>query len=272
MALRILGWPGGAQERHFPIGTTFRFLGEVIFRREPVVEILRNIHAKYPGEISRLDARVESVISGASAGMRPCCVSGVNFFPVPARSGHESQGQIGSKEINLAVPELFRTIEESGFSSWIRKSDSVFGFYFILLFHTIGLSLLVGANAVVDLRILGVASDLPLKPLKRFFGIMWVGLAINVTTGILLLTAYPTKALTNPVFYVKLSFIGLAVITMQRINSRLFADASLSEAAMIAKGKTMAKCSLLFWLGAITAGRLLSETYTYLTYGHSVAR
>jgi hypothetical protein len=49
MALRILGWPGGAQERHFPIGTTFLFLGEVIFRREPVVEILRNIQAKYPG-------------------------------------------------------------------------------------------------------------------------------------------------------------------------------------------------------------------------------
>ena len=184
----------------------------------------------------------------------------------------ESGIQIGLKEINLAVPEFFRTIEESGFSSWIRKSDSVFGFYFILLFHTIGLSLLVGANAVVDLRILGVASDLPLKPLKRFFAIMWAGLAINVTTGILLLTAYPTKALTNPVFYVKLSFIGLAVITMQRINTRLFTDASLSEAAMIAKGKTMAKCSLLFWLGAITAGRLLSETYTYLTYGHSVAR
>ena len=172
----------------------------------------------------------------------------------------------------MAVPELFHTIEESGLSTWMRNSESVFGFYFVLLFHTIGLSLLVGANAVVDLRILGVAADLPLKPLKRFFGIMWMGLGINVTTGILLLTAYPTKALTNPVFYVKLSFIGLAVMTMQMINSRVFADASLSEAVMIAKGKTMAKWSLVFWIGAITAVRLLSETYTYLTYGHHVAR
>ena len=41
---------------------------------------------------------------------------------------------------------------------------------------------------------------------------MWTGLAINVTTGLLLLTAYPTKALTNPDFYVKLTFIGLAVL------------------------------------------------------------
>ena len=172
----------------------------------------------------------------------------------------------------MGPPMFLQAIEGTGFSTWLRESESPFAFYFILLFHTIGMSLVVGASAVVDLRILGVASDLPLKPLKRFFGIMWAGLAINVTTGILLLTAYPTKALTNPVFYVKLSFIALAVMTMQMINARVFADASLSEAAMIAKGKTMAKWSLVFWIGAITAGRLLSETYTYLTYGHHVAR
>src|ERR1700692_4532809 len=147
--------------------------------------------------------------------------------------------------LNLAVPEIFNTIEQSGLSIWLRESQSIFGFYFILLFHTIGMSLVVGANAVVDLRILGVASDLPLRPLKRLFGIMWTGLGINVTTGLLLLTAYPTKALTNPDFYVKLSFIGLAVFTMRRMSIQLFDDTSLSEVAMIAKGKTMAACSLV---------------------------
>lgn len=130
------------------------------------------------------------------------------------------------------------------------------------------MSLVVGANAVVDLRILGVASDIPLQPLKRLFAIMWTGLAINVTTGLLLLTAYPTKALTNPDFYVKLSFIGLAVYTMYLMNTRVFGDTSLSEAAMIAKGKVMARWSLIFWLGSVGAGRLLSETSRYFFYGH----
>jgi len=130
------------------------------------------------------------------------------------------------------------------------------------------MSLVVGANAVVDLRILGVASDIPLQPLKRLFAIMWTGLAINVTTGLLLLTAYPTKALTNPDFYVKLSFIALAVYTMYLMNTRVFGDTSLSEAAMIAKGKVMARWSLIFWLGAVGAGRLLSETSRYFFYGH----
>jgi len=43
------------------------------------------------------------------------------------------------------------------------------------LFHTFGLALLVGANAVVDLRLLGVARAIPLAPLKRLFRIMWIG-------------------------------------------------------------------------------------------------
>jgi hypothetical protein len=168
----------------------------------------------------------------------------------------------------LAVPEIFNTIEQTALSSWLRESTSVFGFYFILLFHTLGMALVVGASAVVDLRILGIASGLPLKPLKRLFAIMWVGLALNVTTGLFLLTAYPTKALTNPDFYIKLTFIGLAVTTMRRMSIQVFDDAGLDEVAMIAKGKAMAAWSLVFWIGAVSAGRLLSETSKYVLYGH----
>ena len=172
----------------------------------------------------------------------------------------------------MAVPEFFQSIEQTALSTWIRESPSVFAYYFIFLFHTFGLLLLVGANAVVDLRILGVAPDLPLKPLKRLFGIMWVGFGTNVLTGAVLLLAYPTKALTNPVFYAKLLFIGLAVITMRRIQVRVFEDDSLSEVAMIAKGKKIVILSLVFWICAIAAGRLISETYKYLNYSQYLMR
>lgn len=168
----------------------------------------------------------------------------------------------------MEVPLIFNTIEQSGISRWLRESQSLFGFYFILLFHTIGMSLVVGANAVVDLRILGFAPGLPLHPMKKLFNIMWTGLALNITTGLLLLTAYPTKALTNPDFYAKLTFIGLAVFTMAKMSKEIFADDSLSEAAMIAKGKVMARFSLAFWLCAVCCGRLLSETSRYFFYGH----
>jgi len=165
------------------------------------------------------------------------------------------------------LPPLFlQTIEDTGLSTWLRESESPFAFYFVLLFHTFGLALLVGANAVLDLRLLGVQREIPLAPLKRLFGIMWLGFTINVASGVLLLIAYPTKALTNPVFYIKLILIGLAVWVMTKISSRVFDDSSLDEEAMVSRGRILAKWSLALWIGAITAGRLLAYTARYLTF------
>ena len=160
---------------------------------------------------------------------------------------------------------IFKAIEETGLSIWIRESDSVFSFWFILSVHAIGMGLLVGASVLIGLRILGLAPDLPLAPLKRFYRFIWVGFWVQVVSGILLLIGYPTKSLTNPVFYVKLTLIGLAMASMQMLRNRAFADSGLSEAAMMAKGRVFAVSSLIFWVGAITAGRLLAYTYSVLT-------
>lgn len=162
--------------------------------------------------------------------------------------------------------EFLNTVESSVLSTWIRESDSVFAFYFILLFHTLGLSLLVGSNAVVDLRLLGIPSGLELRPLKRLFILMWIGFGMNALSGILLLIAYPTKALTNPMFYAKLSIIAGALIVMRRIQTHVFGDESASELSMIAKGRVLAIASLVLWVCSLTAGRLLAYTYTYLLY------
>jgi hypothetical protein len=167
----------------------------------------------------------------------------------------------------LVVPEFLDALEKTAPSIWIRESDSVFAFYFILLFHTLGLSLLVGANTVVDLRLLGVMGDLPLKPLKKLFAIMWLGFGINAVSGVILILAYPTKALTNPIFYVKITIIALAIVTMNRIRTHVFGDEGMSESAMMARGVNLARVSLTLWICAITAGRLLAYTYTYLLYG-----
>ena len=166
----------------------------------------------------------------------------------------------------MGPPAFLQAIENTGFSTWLRESESPFAFYFILLFHTFGLALLVGANVVVDLRLLGVARAIPLAPLKQFFRIMWIGFAMNAITGVLLVIAYPTKSLTNRNFYFKLTVIALAVSVMHKLKTRVFGDASLSEAEMTARGAALAKWSLFLWFGAIAAGRLLAYTYKYLTY------
>ena len=167
----------------------------------------------------------------------------------------------------MAVPGFFGAIEATALSTWIRESDSVFAFYFILCLHTIGLSLIVGASTLVDLRILGVAPNLPLKPMKPLFSIMWGGFVVNFISGIFLLIAYPTKAFTNPMFYFKLGFIALALFVVRRMQKSLFGDPSLSEADMISRGKNLPMVSLVLWIAAITAGRLLAYTYTYILFG-----
>jgi len=160
---------------------------------------------------------------------------------------------------------IFRAIEETGLSVWIRESDSYFSFWLILSVHAIGMGVLVGASVVIGLRILGLAPDLPLAPLQRFYRFIWVGFWIQVASGLLLLIAYPTKSLTNPLFYVKLTMIGLAMVSVQMLRNRVFADSSLNEATMMARGRLLAMWALVFWVAAVTAGRLLAYTYTILT-------
>jgi hypothetical protein len=171
-------------------------------------------------------------------------------------------------EVNLAVPLIFKTIEETGISVWIRDSPSFFAFWFILSLHAIGMGLAVGASVIIDLRILGIARDLPLYPLKGLFKVLWLGFWIQIASGSLLLIAYPTKAFTNLDFYIKLTLIGLAIAAMHRLNVRVFADSTLSDSAMESKGRSLALWSLVFWTGAVTAGRLLAYTYNWLKYDY----
>jgi len=117
--------------------------------------------------------------------------------------------------------------------------------------------LLIDAKNVDALHLLGVGPDIPTRELRRFAAVVWFGFAINAASGVMLLIAYPTKALTNPVFYLKLTLIALGVWLVGRIRERV---------ESFPKG--LAVASLVCWGGAITAGRLLAYTYRHLMAGH----
>ena len=147
-------------------------------------------------------------------------------------------------------------IEESGFSHWVREADSLLAFPGILLLHTIGMGLVVGINATFDLRVLGFAPSVRLQALERFFPVMWIGFWINAITGTILLAVNATKLTHNPDFYVKLAFIALAVINLLMLKKQVLGQGEDLPPSM--KAKVLAVTSLVFWLGAITSGRLLA--------------
>jgi hypothetical protein len=116
----------------------------------------------------------------------------------------------------------------------------------------------------MDLRILGMAPRVPFAEMRRFLPILWAGFWLNAASGVLLLIGYPTKALTNPVFYLKLLLIGVGLALFKRIGNRVF-DSSLPTATAPGALRRLAIVSLVCWVGAITAGRFLAYTYSRLT-------
>ena len=160
---------------------------------------------------------------------------------------------------------FFIWLESTSFSTWIRDAPVVWAFPMILTCHTIGMGIVAGVNTVIALRILGVAPSVPVWEMKRFLPFMWFGFWLNAVSGVLLLVVYPTKALTNPLFYFKLALIALAVWFVQLIGRRVFRFPIPPGAAMPKRARGFAAVSILLWAGAITAGRLLAYTYTRLT-------
>jgi hypothetical protein len=149
---------------------------------------------------------------------------------------------------------------------WVR-GPSLLVFPLIVSAHTLGMGFLAGTSAGIDFRILGVAKRVPLPALQKFYPIMWAALTVNFISGTLLLIGYPWKAVTNPVFYVKLSMIALGVYLVVKIRQEVLNQPDLDDNKVKRRAKLLAWASLLAWGSAILAGRLLAYTYTWLEVG-----
>lgn len=159
---------------------------------------------------------------------------------------------------------VFDWIENSSLSLWIREDPTIWAFPFILILHTVGMGFLVGTNVALGARILGVGRGVPLAAMRPFFKVMWAGFAVNAVSGVALLIGYPTKALTNPLFYVKLALIGAGLVQSESIRRQIAHARAAPDGEVSPRLRTMAVLSLTCWLSAIAAGRLLAYTYSHL--------
>lgn len=154
--------------------------------------------------------------------------------------------------------DFFAWLEQTEFSNWVLGSGSIFAYPMILFLHTVGMSLVAGLAAMIDLRLLGFASKAPIKPMERLYPFMWVGFAINAVSGTVLGAADATTKLTNPDFYVKMVFVACGIAILAMMRSRVFGDPQLDKAPVSSQAKLLASLSLVCWIAAVTAGRLLA--------------
>jgi hypothetical protein len=160
------------------------------------------------------------------------------------------------------IEQFFDNLEHTDLSLWVR-GDSMLAFPLILTVHTIGMGFLAGTSSAIALRVLGVAKEVPLATMAKFYPVLWLALAANFTSGVFLLIGFPYKAFTNPVYYVKLTFIAIAVTLAVKVRSQVLRAAAPDPR----RARILASLSIFSWIGAITAGRLLAYTYIWLRVG-----
>lgn len=160
-------------------------------------------------------------------------------------------------------------VEGSTLATWIRGEVpySTYAFPVIVTLHTLGMGFLAGGSTAIDLRILGIAPRVPLKPMARFLPLIWLAFAIMAISGVLLLVAYPTKAFTNPMFYLKLCLIAFAIWLFHQIAVVVLRSATVDAEPIGPKAKALALASLMSWVALIAAGRLLAYTHRWEMQG-----
>jgi hypothetical protein len=158
---------------------------------------------------------------------------------------------------------LFAWIERTPVALWVR--ESIWGFPISLILHAWAMAVLVGISLLVGLAAVGVAPRLLLPLAEKSKPIIWGSFLVSLISGLLLLSAYPAKALTNEVFYLKLAFIGVAMTLALSVVNRCKGLAPERVAALPASLWLRAAGILLAWFGTIAAGRLLAYTYSILT-------
>jgi hypothetical protein len=153
---------------------------------------------------------------------------------------------------------ILASIEQSGFSVWVRESNSLLAYPLVLFLHTVGMGVVAGISGLIALRILGCAREVPLADVRKMYPYMWAGFWLNAVTGIILFLIDGTTKSVDPDFYIKLVFIACAVVLMRKLDKQVFGDPLVGKRPIQMNGKVIAFASIVCWMGAITAGRLLA--------------
>jgi hypothetical protein len=157
-----------------------------------------------------------------------------------------------------------------GFLEWLQSTwvgvlvaESLWGYPILETIHTIGMAMMIGSLGLINLRVLGYKPELPLLDVRQLLPLAWIGFTLNAISGTLLFTSDAVYFSGKYTFWIKMILIALGGINAALLGGRVFRDAAAggpSPAAALAGTKWIAFLSLVFWFGAVIAGRLIAYT------------
>ena len=145
-------------------------------------------------------------------------------------------------------------LTSTGFSQLIQLSG--WAIPAIQTIHILALALLFAAALIVALRFWG--RGLAVEPLhllaRRFIRLIWLMVAVLAFTGILLIIAEPHRTITNPVFYLKMILLLVAIV----LTAWLSSVSAHQHDRVSAPHRAAAALTVLVWIGIMFAGRFIA--------------
>lgn len=156
-----------------------------------------------------------------------------------------------------------------GFLEWLQGTglaifvaETLWAYPLFETLHSIGMAMLLGSLGLINLRVLGYKPELPIIGTRDLLPLAWIGFTINLISGLALFTSDAVYFFESYTFRIKIVLIILGGINAALLSNRIFrapAAAGGGVAPSVA-AKWIAVTSLVFWIGAVIAGRLVAYT------------
>lgn len=150
---------------------------------------------------------------------------------------------------------------ESSALGQLMRDAGPWSYAVVNLTHVLGVASLFGSILVLDLRLLGMWRRVPVAALaSAIVPVGRTGVAVALSTGILLLATNATEYIGNPFLLIKFPAIGIGLINVL-VLSRSAAWKALGTRELSAAEwrllRVMGGISLASWLTAVSAGRMI---------------
>ena len=157
------------------------------------------------------------------------------------------------------------------FCQWLEKTplgafiaQSTWAFPTVESIHVFALVVVVGTIAIVDLRLLGVASlnRAVSKLSDDVLPITWTFFVLAAVTGGLMFSSKATHYLDNWPFRIKMILLALAGANMLIFHFKTYASVAQwdADARAPSAARLAGALSLAFWIGVVVFGRWIGFT------------
>jgi hypothetical protein len=158
--------------------------------------------------------------------------------------------------------QLLQSLQDTTIATAIREGESLFPW--IECVHVLALTLVIGSIAILDLRLMGLASRdrSVVQTTTSVLPLTWTAFLFAAISGGLLFSSNATTYAHNFYFQVKVALIAVAGVNMATYHLFLNRDADSWQTASLTplRARLVGGVSLCLWIAIAAFGRWIGFT------------